>query len=310
MVRAYVLQSVQCALSFDSLSIRGWYCLSYITGQYYNGKDLSRPRCNSSILLHHLDMDRTGIRRTSTRRITSNTNAFGHDIDGRLTHLIQHLFGIWTPHVVHRPRFTGPHHSPPRYGPPSTEQIPWLPIGFRPQNPPLYYGSPSAPYLPPPLFYDSAVFSGLVSRPQRHQLSGGKLIQANATVVRTAAEGMCLHIQFEICSCLLFLVYVFKTFYRVGTTIHEFKVPTNIACHLFERIIRLYLGTRTSGGRIGYRVIRDGSSEELRHLREPSDWQRILLGIRRAAEQSQCEGLEICNVSLALSSQWLENDLL
>lgn len=139
-------------------------------------------------------MHRTSIRRTSTRRITCDTNSLGHDKDGRLTHLIQHLFGTWTPPVVHRPRFTGPHHSPPRYGPPSTEQIPWLPVGFRPQNPPLYYGSPRAPYLPPPLFYDSAVFSGLVSRPRRRQFSGEKLIQDHALVVRTGAEGMCLHI--------------------------------------------------------------------------------------------------------------------
>lgn len=103
---------------------------------------------------------------------------------------------------------------------------------------------------------------------------------------------------------------MFKTFYRIGATVHEFSVPTNIAWHLFERIIRLYLEMGTSGGRVGYRVIRGGVSEELRQFREPSDWEQILLGIRRAAGQDQCEGLEIHNVSLAPSSRSVDNDLL
>lgn len=129
--------------------------------------------------------------RTSNRQISSNINALGYDIDGRLTHLIQHLYGTWVPHVVPEPRFFGQYQSPPRYGPPSARQIPWLPVGFRPRKPPLFYGSPRAPYLPPPPQYNPRVFSGLVSRPRRHQLNGAKLMEARAAAVQSTAGGMC-----------------------------------------------------------------------------------------------------------------------
>lgn len=115
--------------------------------------------------------------RTSTRQISSSYNALGYDPDGRVTHLVQHVFGAWVPHITHRARFTGRHCIPPRYGPPTAEQIPWLPIAFIPQDPPLYYGLPCAPYLPPPLSYNAAVFSALISRPRARQIDG-ELLEA------------------------------------------------------------------------------------------------------------------------------------
>lgn len=132
--------------------------------------------------------------RTSDRQISSHTNALGYDPDGRLTHLVRHVYGTWVPDVVPEPRFFGQYQSPPRYGPPSARQIPWLPAGFRPRSPPLFYGSPRAPYLPPPHHYTPAVFSGLVSRPRRHRFDGANLLEAHATVVPISAGGMCTKI--------------------------------------------------------------------------------------------------------------------
>lgn len=79
--------------------------------------------------------------------------------------------------------------------------------------------------------------------------------------------------------------------------VYEFTLPTNIAPCLLQRIVRLYLGITTPDGRVGYRIIRHGTSEELRSLGKTDNWDHILLSIRSAAEQGQCEGLEILNVS-------------
>lgn len=92
-------------------------------------------------------------------------------------------------------------------------------------------------------------------------------------------------------------MYEVKAFYHTETTVYEFTVPTNIAPHLLQRIARLYLGITTPDGPVGYRIIRSGASEELRSSRNTGDWDQILFGIRRAAEQGRCEGLEILNVS-------------
>lgn len=92
-------------------------------------------------------------------------------------------------------------------------------------------------------------------------------------------------------------MYAFKTFYRTETTVYEFTVPTNIASCLLQRIVQLYLGITTPDGGVGYRIIRRGTSEELRSLGKTGNWDHVLLGIRSAAEQGRCEGLEILNVS-------------
>lgn len=129
-------------------------------------------------------------RRTISRHTTSEINALGYDPDGRLTQVIQHLFGVWTPHVVRHSRFSGKYCAPPRYGPPTAAQFPWLPLGFVQKMSPPYYGSPRAPYLPPPLDYDSAVFSALVSRPRRGRRHiRGKLVEERAAVVPIAEGG-------------------------------------------------------------------------------------------------------------------------
>lgn len=129
--------------------------------------------------------------RTSTRRTSSSFNAFGHDPNGRVAHVVQHLFGPWVPHIVRRVRFTGQRHAPPRYGPPTASQIPWLPTSFIPRNPPSYHGLPRVPHLLPPLSYEPAVFTAIVSRPRRYQVNGAILVEENAPVVGVVPGGMC-----------------------------------------------------------------------------------------------------------------------
>lgn len=137
-------------------------------------------------------------RRTSTRRISRDTNALGYDPDGRATHLSQHLFGPWLPYIAPQVRFVGKYCASPRYGPPSIDQIPWLPPGFISQNPPSYYGSPSPPYLAPPLDFDPDLFAEFISRPSMHKLDGAKLVGEDAPVEQVEAGGTCLDIQFEL----------------------------------------------------------------------------------------------------------------
>lgn len=129
--------------------------------------------------------------RTSTRRTSSSFNAFGHDPDGRVAHVVKHLFGPWVPHIFRHARFTGQRHAPPRYGPPTTYQIPWLPTGFVPRNPPSYHGLPRGPHLPPPLPYDPAILMALVSRPRRDQVGRAVLVEENAPVVEVVPGGAC-----------------------------------------------------------------------------------------------------------------------
>lgn len=137
-------------------------------------------------------------RRTSGRQLGSNTNAFGYDPDGRVTHVAQHMFGPWTPHVLRRARFSGHRHAPPQYGPPTVDQVPWLPTTFVPQSPPPYHGIPCAPYLPPPLYYDPVAFSALVSRPRKHQIERVKLVEEDALVVEATPWGALFMLDLEI----------------------------------------------------------------------------------------------------------------
>jgi hypothetical protein len=131
-----------------------------------------------------------GRRRTNSRHIGSDNNALGYDPDGRATHVSGHLFGPWTPPTVTHARFTGQYCAPPRYGPPSASQIPWLLSSFIPQAPPLYYGTPSPPYLQPPLHFDPKSFTNLISRPRGHHLNRTQLVEEHAPVEQAADGGM------------------------------------------------------------------------------------------------------------------------
>lgn len=93
---------------------------------------------------------------------SADFNAFGEDKDGFKAHLYAWFFGpAYVPdNYDHLPNWQGIV-LPPRYGPPSPQQVLWLPPGWKPNPPPLYYGSPSAPYLPKPRNFNPNLFDGL-----------------------------------------------------------------------------------------------------------------------------------------------------
>lgn len=86
----------------------------------------------------------------------------------------------------------------------------------------------------------------------------------------------------------------------IGSVICEFLIPTNISWDLFWRLAQLYLGIDTSDSRVGYRVIRQQVPEALGSLRNSSNWEYCLMGIRAAAAQGRYEAIEILNVRFAL----------
>lgn len=111
--------------------------------------------------------------RRSARHTASDFNLWGLDPDGRKTHLIQHMYGNWRLPTIPCVRFSGKSLASPRYGPPSSEQIAWLPATFVEHEPPAYYGRPCPPYLPPPVGFDLAALEGLISHPRKGLDIGG-----------------------------------------------------------------------------------------------------------------------------------------
>lgn len=95
---------------------------------------------------------------------------------------------------------------------------------------------------------------------------------------------------------IIILVWSFAILYWTGSNAHEFSVRTNLKWNLFQRLAQIYLGV-TAEDRIGYRVIRGGTSEALCCLRGASDWEYALRGIRTAATQDRYEAMEIHNAS-------------
>lgn len=100
-----------------------------------------------------------------SHRTSSDYNVFGYDPKGFIAHLAALFYGPeWRPRILGpRPYYTGAI-QPPRYGHPALHQMPCLPEDFVVCPPPLYFGTPSPPYLPPPRsFYPdlAAVSKGL-----------------------------------------------------------------------------------------------------------------------------------------------------
>lgn len=94
---------------------------------------------------------------------SADWNVFGYDPNGFLAYLVAYFFGPeWLPDTFdHLPRWEG-EVKPPRYGPPGNRQAKYLPPGWKCTPPPLYYGAPSGPYLPPPRVFRPSAFAGLV----------------------------------------------------------------------------------------------------------------------------------------------------
>jgi hypothetical protein len=96
-------------------------------------------------------------------------NIFGYDPEGRLLRLAAHFYGpAWQPVTyTHLPSFHNFDMALPRFGPPAPQQMPWVPPGFIPRSPPLYYGQPFPPYLPAPKTFDPEIFAALLLRHRR-----------------------------------------------------------------------------------------------------------------------------------------------
>lgn len=94
---------------------------------------------------------------------SADWNIFGYDPNGLLAYLVAYFFGPdWLPDTFdHLPHWKG-EVKPPRYGPPGPQQAANIPPGWKCTPPPLYYGAPSGPYLPPPRLFRPSAFAGLI----------------------------------------------------------------------------------------------------------------------------------------------------
>lgn len=115
--------------------------------------------------------------RRSTRHTGKDFNLYGLDPEGQKAHLVQHMYGLWKPPTTPMTRFSGKSQAAPRYGPPSSEQLAWLPPTFIQREPPMYYGKPCPPYLPPPIQFDLLCFDTLIPRPRSDLNVGGEMMQ-------------------------------------------------------------------------------------------------------------------------------------
>lgn len=93
---------------------------------------------------------------------TSSYNAFGYDPVGMIAHICHYSYGPeWEPtsqiHLEHL-RIPG---GQPRYGQPASTQLDQLPELFTPRPPPLYFGTPTPPYVDGPLIFDPQLFAGV-----------------------------------------------------------------------------------------------------------------------------------------------------
>lgn len=127
--------------------------------------------------------------RRSIRHPGGDFNLYGLDPEGRKAHLANHMYGPWQPPIIPQIRFSGKSRAPPRYGPPSSAQSAWLPRVFIQSEPPLYYGRPFPPYLPPPLELDLVAFDRLVSRPRSNLGAPGE--EATQPLALIAYGGEC-----------------------------------------------------------------------------------------------------------------------
>lgn len=86
-------------------------------------------------------------------------NIFGYDPDGRIAHLVALFYGPnWIPITFRHLCRHRPLGNTPRYGPPGPGQLGWDWPDFMPFQPPVYFMSPSAPYLPAPGRFDIQKF--------------------------------------------------------------------------------------------------------------------------------------------------------
>lgn len=105
---------------------------------------------------------------------SADWNIFGYDPNGLLAHLAAHFFGPdWLPDTFdHLPHWVG-EVQPPRYGPPGPYQSKYLPLNWKCTPPPLYYGTLSGPYLPPPRNFRPSAFATLMCPHPRGPLNIG-----------------------------------------------------------------------------------------------------------------------------------------
>jgi hypothetical protein len=109
----------------------------------------------------------------------SSYNAFGHDPFGKIAHICHYFFGPeWQPtSQIHLERLPITDRQP-RYGQPAPTQMDQLPESFTPRPPPLYFGTPTPPYIDGPLVFDPKLFAriALCLSPSRRNTDPSKAL--------------------------------------------------------------------------------------------------------------------------------------
>lgn len=87
-----------------------------------------------------------------------------------------------------------------------------------------------------------------------------------------------------------------------GGAAYMFHISTSTPWTDFEHIASMYLQLRRSGGRLGYRMYRNGGLGELRALQHSIDWERAMGRVGRAAQENVGGELVVFNVSSMFAS--------
>jgi hypothetical protein len=223
---------------------------------------------------------------------SADWNIFGFDPNGLLAYLVAYFFGPqFRPATLgHLPRWVG-EVLPPRYGPPGPQQAARLPLGWKPNPPPLYYGVPSGPYLPSPKTFSPSGFASML-RPHPRAPIGfvseaksedtGEIRKRSMTLWKT------------------YLGTAFNVTIRfacgAGARLGYFIVPSDIEWWIFRSKICKRLGANSATARLAYRQFHDVLYGSLCLLRGAGDWDGAMDKMREADAENANVELEIVDV--------------
>jgi hypothetical protein len=221
---------------------------------------------------------------------SADWNVFSYDPNGLLAHLVWYFFGDWClDSFDHLPSWEG-RVKPPQFGPPGPQQAGNLPAGWEPTPPPLYYGRPSGPYLPPPWNFRPSAFMALMNPHPRAPLevknmetgeSGGE----NYSCWIQAGQSHHRSVFFVTIKCA-----------SAGQQVY-FQVPSDIEWWTFRLKVCKHLGVKFAKAQPAHRQFHDILYGSLCRLRGTGDWKTAMLKMEMANNEDAMAQLGIIDVA-------------
>jgi hypothetical protein len=179
---------------------------------------------------------------------SADWNIFGFDPNRLLAYLVAYFFGPqFRPAMLgHLPQWVG-EVLPPCYGTPGPQQAARLPLGWKPNPPPLYYGVPSGPYLPSPKTFSPSGFASMLCPHPRAPI--GFVSEAKSEDTGETHK----------CSMTLWKTYL-ETVFNVtirfacgaGACLGYFIVPSDIEWWTFHSKVCKHLGANSATACLAY----------------------------------------------------------